>query len=73
MEISYNTILEQSQIMSQNQIQSLQILAMDNAELNEYLMNEYLENPLLEHEGADRQEDRKANLSDSVRNETYKS
>ena len=73
MEISYNTILEQSQIMSQNQIQSLQILAMDNAELNEYLMNEYLENPLLEHEGADGKEEQKANLSDSVRNETYKS
>lgn len=73
MEISYNTILEQSQIMSQNQIQSLQILAMDNAELNEYLMNEYLENPLLEHEGADGREDQKTNLLDSVRNETYKS
>lgn len=49
MEIGYSTILEQSQIMSQNQIQSLQILAMDNTELNEYLQNEYLENPLLEH------------------------
>ena len=49
MELGYSTILEQSQVMSQNQIQSLQILAMDNAELSEYLQNEYLENPLLEH------------------------
>ena len=47
MELGYSTILEQSQVMSQNQIQSLQILAMDNAELSEYLQNEYLENPLL--------------------------
>ena len=37
MEIGYSTVQEQSQIMSQNQIQSLQILAMDNMELNEYL------------------------------------
>ena len=41
MEIGYSTVQEQSQIMSQNQIQSLQILAMDNMELNEYLQNEY--------------------------------
>lgn len=48
----YSTVQEQSQIMSQNQIQSLQILAMDNMELNEYLQNEYLENPLLEYVSA---------------------
>ncbi len=53
MQIGFQTILEQSQVLSQNQIQSLQILAMDNQELNEFLLNEYLENPLLQHSTED--------------------
>lgn len=42
-------ILEQKQTLSQNQIQALEILAMDSVSLNEYLYGEYLENPMLEH------------------------
>lgn len=41
--------LEQRQILSQNQVQSLQILACNNQELDEILKNEYAENPMLEH------------------------
>lgn len=74
MEIGYSTILEQSQVMSQNQIQSLQILAMDNTELNEYLQNEYLENPLLEHiSGAeDGRGDTGSHTTENIKTESYK-
>lgn len=84
MEIGYSTVQEQSQIMSQNQIQSLQILAMDNMELNEYLQNEYLENPLLEYVSASEagREDRSGmesmsgtgatRVSDHITTESYK-
>ena len=41
-------ILEQSHILSQNQIQSLELLAMDSVTLNEFMYNEHLENPVLE-------------------------
>ncbi|MFV0503454.1 MAG: RNA polymerase factor sigma-54 [Lachnospirales bacterium] len=40
--------LEQKQILRQDQLQSLEILAMNNIELNQFMQNEYLENPLLE-------------------------
>lgn len=48
MELGYDIQLEQRQQLSQNQIQSLEILAMDGVELNQFLQNEYLENPLLD-------------------------
>ena len=51
MELSYGIQLEQKQLLSQNQIQSLEILAMDGVELNQFLQNEYLENPLLDYSG----------------------
>ena len=75
MELGYSTILEQSQVMSQNQIQSLQILAMDNAELSEYLQNEYLENPLLEHVSGEesRREEGTSHLEGTIKTESYKS
>lgn len=38
----------QSQTLSANQVQSLNILAYTNQELDEFLTNEYLENPILE-------------------------
>lgn len=41
-------ILEQSQKLSGAQIQSLNVLAYTNQELNAFLQTEYLENPLLE-------------------------
>lgn len=44
-----NLTLQQRQQLSQAQIQSLEILSMDSAELNQLLKNEYLENPLLDH------------------------
>lgn len=42
--------LEQKHILSQQQQQSLEILAMHTVELKQFLESEYLENPLLEHE-----------------------
>ena len=74
MELGYSTILEQSQIMSQNQIQSLQILAMDNTELSEYLQNEYLENPMLEYvsAGEEPREESAPKAAGVVKTESYK-
>ena len=45
MELGYEIQIEQKQQLTQGQIQSLEILAMDGMELNEFLQNEYLENP----------------------------
>lgn len=44
-----NLSVQQKQQLSQAQIQSIEILAMDVTELNQFLKNEYLENPLLDH------------------------
>lgn len=52
MELGYGVLLEQKQLLSQSQIQSLEILAMDRAELSRFLQNEYLENPLLDYSGS---------------------
>lgn len=41
-------ILEQKQVLSASQIQSLEILACTNQELDSFMINEYLENPMLE-------------------------
>ena len=49
MELNYGMSLEQKQQLSQNQIQSLEVLAMDSVELSEFLQDEYLENPLLDY------------------------
>lgn len=49
MELSQQISLENKQILSQTQIQSLEILAMDAVELEEFLQNEYMSNPLLEY------------------------
>ena len=61
MEMNYGLTLEQKQQLSQNQIQSLEVLAMDSVELSNFLQDEYLENPLLEyspdHDMAGRRED----------------
>uniref|UniRef100_UPI0040566D88 RNA polymerase factor sigma-54 n=1 Tax=Agathobacter sp. TaxID=2021311 RepID=UPI0040566D88 len=51
MELQFGIQLEQKQLLSQSQIQSLEILAMDGVELNQFLQNEYLENPLLDYSG----------------------
>ncbi len=51
MELGYEIQLEQKQQLTQSQIQSLEILAMDSVELNQFLQNEYLENPLLDVSG----------------------
>lgn len=52
MELKFGVQLEQKQQLSQNQIQSLEILAMDGTELNRFLQNEYLENPLMDCSGS---------------------
>ena len=43
MEVGFEMTLEQKQTLSQTQIQSLEILAMDSIELNRFLHDEYLE------------------------------
>ena len=51
MENSFEVLLEQKQMISQAQMQSLEILQMDNTELNQMLYDEYLENPILDYSG----------------------
>jgi len=48
MELINDIVLEQRQILSQNQMQSLAVLAMNNQELSTFLQDEFLENPLFE-------------------------
>lgn len=50
--MNINLTLEQKQLLSQSQIQSLELLTMCNVELNAFLNKEYMENPLIEHEDA---------------------
>ena len=47
MDFGNELTLEQRQILSQKQLQSLQILACNNQELDDLLANEYAENPML--------------------------
>lgn len=49
-EIGYGQILEQKQVMSQNMIQSVQILQMDVQSLETYLWQQAMENPVLDLE-----------------------
>ncbi len=53
MEVGFGTLLEQKQTLSQSQIQSLEILAMDSMELSRMLYDEYLENPVLDYTGTE--------------------
>ena len=57
MELGHSLELSQKLQLSQTQIQALELLAMDSAELEQYLQQEYLENPLLEYDkkSADRE------------------
>ena len=45
MEQTLELLQKQKQILTQKQIQSLTILAMDNVELDCFLRQEYLDNP----------------------------
>lgn len=49
MSLSHENILEQKQILSNKQIQSLELLVMNEIELNQFLQDEYFENPLLDY------------------------
>lgn len=49
MELTQQITVENKQMLCQAQIQSLEILAMDAVELEEFLQNEYMSNPMLEH------------------------
>lgn len=51
MEQKIEILQKQKQLLSQRQLQSLKILAMDNLELEMFLQSEYLENPMLEQSG----------------------
>ena len=51
MEMGSGLLMEQKQALSAGQVQSLNILALNNQELEDFLMNEYLENPMLENSG----------------------
>lgn len=56
MEQGYQILQKQNQILSQKQLQSLNILAMDYVELGMFLQSEYLENPMLEQtEGVEKE------------------
>lgn len=55
MEIKTNISLQTKQVLSQVQMQSLNILSMSMTELQEFLQNEEIENPLVEY-SANRQE-----------------
>ncbi|HJC49616.1 MAG TPA: RNA polymerase factor sigma-54 [Candidatus Anaerostipes avistercoris] len=61
--MSYELELEQglSQQLNQFQIQSLNILALDNYELEQFMQNEFAENPMLEHHPSDQPPISKAN------------
>ncbi|MBQ9156625.1 MAG: RNA polymerase factor sigma-54, partial [Eubacterium sp.] len=48
MDISQGITIENRQLMSQTQIQSLEILTMDSIELEEFLQDEFINNPLLD-------------------------
>ena len=48
MQQTLELLQKQKQILTQKQIQSLTILAMDNVELDCFLPQEYLDNPMLE-------------------------
>lgn len=50
--LSFSQELEQKQILSQKQIYSLHILALNNYELEQFLSKEELDNPLLEVQNA---------------------
>lgn len=49
MELNSGLSLVQKQTLSANQVQSLNILAYTNQELESFLINEYLENPMLDN------------------------
>ena len=51
MQQTLELLQKQKQILTQKQIQSLTILAMDNVELDCFLRQEYLDNPMLEING----------------------
>nr|WP_302141497.1 RNA polymerase sigma-54 factor [uncultured Schaedlerella sp.] len=61
MDLMNYTAAEQKQILSAGQVQSLDILALTNQELEDFMVNEYLENPLLE-----RAEQRENDLMTSI-------
>lgn len=43
--MKHKLTVEQRQLLSQNQISSLELLALCNCELNRYMEHEYMENP----------------------------
>ena len=51
MDLMNYTAAEQKQVLSAGQVQSLDILALTNQELEDFMVNEYLENPLLDCSG----------------------
>ncbi|MFV0364748.1 MAG: RNA polymerase factor sigma-54 [Suipraeoptans sp.] len=57
MGMNINLSVEQKQLLSQSQIQSLELLSMCNAELEAFLNVEYMENPMLEQVGDGVKED----------------
>ncbi len=64
MDLNYFVTLEQKQHMAQSQIQSLEILALCNAELDSFLQNEYMENPLMEYSASKEVPDREDEFHD---------
>lgn len=56
MSLKQDTRIVQKQILSQTQIQGLELLAMDNIELAAFMQNEYMENPLLDYREREQEE-----------------
>lgn len=51
MELKFEMQTVQKALLTQTQIQSLEILTLDSSQLRDFMQNEYLENPLLEYTG----------------------
>lgn len=49
MELNNYIEAQQKQVLSVSQVQALNVLALTNQELEDFMVNEYLENPMLEH------------------------
>lgn len=67
MEIKAGLSLETRQVLSQAQMESLNILSMSVAELQEFLQNEEIENPLIEYSEASRSPEAPAVFRESDR------
>jgi len=72
MELTSNVMLEQRQILTHNQMQSLAILAMNSQELNVFLQKEFIENPMLEFAPLPESVNNRVETGNLLKNISYK-